>query len=193
MKHYEYQRIGRLAEQLEAARIEPAVIDRIMEGGEDILRKTKAVAKADWFRQAMVKMDELIDLETCKSIREGCACALTGKRVKVSEDIARNNASLEDRIVAANEAHFVFGYSVKQDGDDIVVQFFPDGLEKYRCVCLPQADKPLPISYCYCCGGHVKHHLQKALGHKLDCTTEQTALSSGGKKPCTFRFRILED
>lgn len=193
MKQYEYHRIVKLAEQLEAAWIDPDVIDRILEGGDDILRKTKAAAKADWFGQAMAKMDELLDLETRKSVREGCACCLGGKRAKMCEEIVKNNDSLDERISAANEAHYVFGHSVTRDGDDIVVQFFPDGLDHYRCACLPQADKPLPISYCYCCGGHIKHHLQNALGRKLDCTTEQTALSTGGKKPCVFKFRILDE
>ena len=35
MKSYEYHRIGKLAEQLEAAKVGRGTIARIMEGGED--------------------------------------------------------------------------------------------------------------------------------------------------------------
>jgi len=193
MKNYEYHRIGKLAEQLEIAGINREIIDRIMEGGEDILRKTSPEKKADWFREAMIKMDELLDIETRKSVREGCACCLGGQRLKISQGIARENESLEERIKAANEAHLVFGNSVTMtDEGEIRVRFFPEDLDQYRCVCLPQAKEPLSITYCYCCGGHVKHHLQTAIGRKLDCTTLSSALSSGGKEPCTFSFRIMQ-
>jgi hypothetical protein len=193
MKNYEYHRIGRLAEQLEIAGIDRGIIDRIMEGGEDILRKTSPEKKADWLREAMVRMDNLLDYETRRTVREGCACCLGGRRLKISKIIAKENESLEERIKAADEANFVFGNSVTMtENGEIQVSFFPEGLDHYRCVCLPQAKEPLPITYCYCCGGHVKHHLQIALGRELDCTVLSSALSSGGKEPCTFSFRVAE-
>ncbi len=191
MKYYEIHRIKRLAEQLEAAAIDQKIIDRIMEGGENIIRSTKPVKSADWMREAMTKMDELLDLETRKTVREGCACCLGGKRLKISKAIAKDNETLEARIKAANEAHFVFGHGVTMmENGKIIVRFFPEGLDHYRCACMPQADKPLPISYCFCCGGHAKHHLQIALGRELDCTVLSSALASGGKEPCAFSFRI---
>ncbi len=193
MKNYEYHRIGRLAEQLELAKIDRDIIYSIMEGGEGILRKTSPEKKADWFRVAMLRMNKLLDNETRKVVREGCACCLGGQRLKISKAIAQENESLEDRIKAANEAKLVFGNSVTMaENGEILVRFFPEGLARYRCVCLPQAKEPISITYCYCCGGHVKHHLQNALGRNLDCTVLSSALSSGGKRPCTFRFRIVE-
>lgn len=191
MKKYEYARIGRLAEQLEAARVDREIIDQIMDGGEDILRKTSAGKKADWMREAMTRMNKLLDIQTRKAVRESCACCLGGKRLKISREIARDNASLEERIKAANEANYV-GSLTKMDNGEIRVQFDMQKKAPYRCYCLSQAEEPLPITYCFCCGGHVKHHLQIALGQKLDCTTLSSALSSGGKKPCTFSFRIIE-
>lgn len=64
-------------------------------------------------------------------------------------------------IAAANNTPFVFGHSVSLEADGrVLVSFAPDNLEQYRCVCLPKASEPISITYCYCCGGHVKHHLQ---------------------------------
>jgi len=191
MKNYEYHRIGELATQLEKAGIERDIIDKIMQGGENILRKTSPAKKADWMREAMLRMNKLLDLKTRKTVREACACRLTGRPLKASQAIARENKSLEDRIKAANKAIAVFGGCVRmQENGEILMRFAPEGLDHYQCACLRGADKPLPVTYCFCCGGHAKYHLQISLGLDLDYTIRSTALSSGGKLPCTFSLRI---
>ncbi len=43
------------------------------------------------------------------------------------------------------------------------------------------------------CGGHVKHHLQIALGRDVESAVRSSALSSGGKRPCAFSFRFVTD
>lgn len=193
MKDYEYGRIRILATKLVQAGISQDTIDEIMAGGELILSSTTPAKKADWMREAMSRMDALLDDQTRQTIREGCACCLGGKRLEISKGIAKTHNSLEDRIKAANEAKFVFGHSVTmQDDGRILVSFFPEGLDHHRCVCLPRAQEPISITYCYCCGGHVKHHLQTALGLKLSCLVRSSALVSGGKSPCTFLFSIDE-
>ena len=193
MKNYEYRHIRKLAEQLEIAGIGREIIDRIMEGGEDILRKTSPEKKADWLRIAMIRMDNLLDLPTRKAVREGCACRLGRQSVKYSQAVARDNATLEARIAATNKTFMAFGGGVwMQDNGEIIVRFAPKGPEGYRCSCLPKAEKPLSVTYCYCCGGQVKHHFQISLGLKLEATPRGTALSTGGKKPCTFSFQIKE-
>jgi hypothetical protein len=191
MKNYEYHRIGELAKQLSEAKVEPKIIDQIMGGGEDILRKTTPTKKAEWMRESMLRMNKLLDLKTRKAVREACACRLTGRPLKASQGIAVKNKSLQDRIKAANKAIAVYGGCVRiQDNGEILMRFGPEGLDHHRCPCLPGADKPLPVTYCFCCGGHVKYHLQIQLGLELDYTIQSTALSSGGKLPCTFTFRI---
>jgi len=189
MKNYEYHRIGELAKQLEQAEVESGIIDQIMEGGKDILRKTSPEKKADWMRGAMLRMNKLLPLTVRKAVREGCACCLGGKRLKTSQKIASENVTLEERIQAANAANYLGSITLLADGE-IVARFKPQNEPPYRCYCLPQAQKPLPITYCFCCGGHVKHHLQIALGQELDCTTISSALSSGWQKTCAFSFKI---
>ncbi len=193
MGTYEYGRIARLAESMEEAGIDLEVAGRILEGGEAIRRSTRNAAVAAWMKGAMERMDQLLEPETRYAVREACACCLGGKRLQLSKAIARNHATLHERISAANDTPFVFGHSVTQRDDGAIqVQFFPDGLESYCCVCMPKATEPLSITYCYCCGGHIKHHLQTALGYALDVEVIHTALSSGGTRPCTFAFKILE-
>jgi hypothetical protein len=193
MKNYEYHRIAELAKQLVAANVKPSIFHQIMEGGKDILRKTSPEKKADWMRGAMLRMDKLLNLKTRKAVREACACRLTGRPLKASQAIASKNKSLEERIEAANNAIAAYGGCVRmQENGEVLMRFSSEGLDHYRCPCLPGADKPLPITYCFCCGGHVKYHLQIQLGRKLDYSISSTALSSGGKLPCTFTFRIKE-
>lgn len=191
MKKYEYMRIRRLAEELKAAGIRRAIIDKIMEGGSTIRGSTPGEKKADWMREAMLRMDKLLDRKTRQAVRGGCACCLGGIREKIVKKIAKQYDTLDDRIKAANNAKLVFGHGVVlQDDGKLRVSFSPEGLKSYRCVCLPKVEEPISITYCYCCGGHVKHHLQIALGRKLVCKAHSSALSSGGKKPCTFIFSL---
>jgi hypothetical protein len=192
MKTYEYGRIRQLAESLTAAGIPGEVIAEIMAGGEAIGKSAKPEAKAAWLAEAMRRMDRLLKPAVRHGVRESCACCLGGKRLELSKAIARNHETLEDRVAAANATRFVFGHSVSlTETGEVLVAFSPEGLESYRCVCLPKAAEPVSITYCYCCGGHAKHHLQTALGRKLQMKVASSALASGGKKPCTFKFRIL--
>ena len=191
MSQYEYGRIAKLAESLEKAHISPETIAQILAGGEAIRQSTSPEDKAEWFNGAMQRMNRLLDRETRCAVREACACCLGGKRLKLSKEIAKQHETLEERVAAANETKFVFGHSVMlQDDGRVLVCFAPDGLEHYGCVCLPKAREPLPVTYCYCCEGHVKHHLQIALGRNLSGIVRSSALSSGGTKPCTFLFTV---
>ena len=193
MREYEYGRIRTLATSLAEAGIWGETAERILEGGAGIRRGATPEKKAEWMAGAMRRMDALLDEPTRRRVREECACCLGGKRLQVSKGIAKSHASLEERIRAANEARLVFGHSVSLTGDgDVLVCFAPDGEPHYRCVCLPKAQQPISITYCYCCGGHVKHHLQTALGCKLDLTVRSSALASGGAQPCTFSFRFAD-
>jgi len=191
MKNYEYHRIGELAKQLEVAKVDRKIIAQIMDGGENVLRKTTPEQKADWMLGAMLKMNKLLDIKTRKTVREGCACCLGGQRLKISQTIAKENNTLEARVKAADKAHYVGSVKMQENGE-ILAQYDMQKTAPYHCYCLPQAKEPLPITYCFCCGSHVKHHLQIALGRKLDCTTRSSALSSGGRFPCTFSFKIVD-
>ena len=189
---YEYGRIKVLADNLRKFGIEEGIVGRIMEGGEAILKNTSPEKKAAWLGEAMCRMDALLDGKTRQAVREACACCLGGQRLKAVKEIAEKHAgaSINERIKAADGVKLVFGNAVNLRSDgSIQVRFQPDNQGGYRCPCLPKASEPISITYCYCCGGHVKHHLQIALGRSLKGTVQSSVLSSGGKKPCTFIFR----
>ena len=192
MAEYAYGCVKRLAKALAANKVPAEVAERVLEGGEHLVEGDKD-SNTEWFRGAMERMDGLLDVATVRAAREACACCLGGKRLKLSQAIARDHETLEARIKAANETPFVFGNNVSMTEDgEVLVGFFPEGVEHHGCPCLRITSEPLPISYCYCCGGHVKHHMQKALGRKLEVTVLQSALASAGKAGCRFSLRIVE-
>lgn len=191
MRKYEYARIQTLYNNLVKHGIPDDVISEILAGGEQIRRAAKPEHKADWFKNAVDKMDRLLPESARYSVREDCACCLGGKRLQLSQQIAREHHNLEDQIAAANNTRMVFGHSVKREPDgSITVCFYPDGLDNYRCVCMPKAREPFSLTYCYCCGGHIRHHLQVALGRKLRTKVISSALSSRGKEGCKFSYMI---
>ncbi len=191
---YEYARIRVLAEVMERFSVPSGTREYIMEGGDQIRRADKPSAKADWFRGAVARMDETMTEETRQAIRQECACCLGGARHKMAKEIYRRHANVEDRLKACDDAKLIFGHKVTraQDGS-IVVLLQPPDQPRYRCPCLPAASEPLSITYCYCCGGHVKHHLETALGERFECKVRSSSLSSGGTKPCVFVFRRVAD
>jgi hypothetical protein len=192
-KKYPYDRINRLNDQLESHGVAPGIIADIMSDAEKVVPAMKPEGKADWLRNAMVKIDSHLDLDTRRKIREGCACCLGGKRLDLSKKIFKNGKTLEERIKLANETPFVFGHSVSQREDSkVVVRFGPEGPATFKCPCLPKAEQPLSKTYCMCCGGHVKHHLQIALGKKVECEVVSSILSTGGKETCVFHFDLLD-
>ncbi len=193
MKKSVDRRVARLAEQLEIAEIDRKIIDRIMEGGEDIRGKSSLEEAANWFRGAMNKMDELLNMETRKAVREGCACHLGGIKERTCAKIVQENESFEEKIRAVSAKKYICGnLTLKEDGE-IIACADPDDRYYGKCVCLPGAKEPISITYCYCCQGHIKHHLQTALGCELEGGVIASPLSSGGKYPCTYSFRIKEN
>ena len=193
MKRFEYGRIEKLAQSLDCMGVDGTVAEQILEGGETIRAGTSPENKAEWLRGAMQRMDRLLGPQARHAARERCACCLGGEREKLVKAIARRGGSLAERVEAANQTRLVFGDSVTLQADGtILVQFEQEGLDHYQCPCLPKAPEPLPVTYCYCCGGHVKHHLQIATGRKLEVTVLASVLSSGWKKPCTFSLRVME-
>lgn len=192
MKEYEYHRITDLALNLERVGIDPVITAQILEGGEDIKKKTSSEQKAAWMKSAMHRMDQLLDAPTRHAVREACACCLGGERLKRVQEIDKRGGSLQERVAAMNETKIVGHSAALQDDGSVLVQFFPDGRESYRCVCLPKAQEAISVTYCYCCGGHIKHHMQIALGRKLSVKVRSSALSSGGKLPCSFILTPVE-
>ncbi|MDR0399511.1 MAG: hypothetical protein LBH51_01035 [Treponema sp.] len=185
---YEYGKIEDLYQSLIKNGIDEDIRGKIMQSGELIKKTSKYETRAEWFFHAMNVMDELLDEETKKTVREDCACCLEGKRKKLCRDANKNYRTTEERINAINKTHYVFGHEIKIIGEGIYeVSFFDEKIPEKRCSCLKVImDREMSKTYCYCCGGHIKHHLETVLGKRVNVEMAASALTTMGKKGCRF-------
>lgn len=189
---YKYGKIGKLAQSLSDNGMDPAIIQLIMKDGDKIKQTDKNEKKAEWFFNAMKIMDKELGIGERQKIREDCACCLGGKRNEVCKRINKKYCDTADRISAANDARLVFGNAVKEKGKGVYeVSFFPDDAEMKTCPCMKGLKEAMPITYCYCCGGHVRHHLETVLGKKLSVKVLETVLSTEGEKGCRFELEEI--
>jgi hypothetical protein len=181
---------------LEKNGIDKEIHKKIMESAELVKPSSKPIVVAEWCFNAMNVMDELLDEKTRQKVREDCACRLGGRQEKLCKEANKNYLTSEERIMAINEAHQVFGHEVKIIGEGIYEVLFQDeSVPEKRCACshsrLNGLNKEWSKTYCYCCGGHVKHHLETVVGKKLNVEVIASALSSIGKKSCHFRLKEI--
>ncbi len=187
--NYPYGKIQKLYESLQNNMIDKDIIVEIMKNGENIKQTDKNEKKAEWFYNAMQIMDLRLDPSTRYKVREDCACCLGGKRHDACKLINKNYSSKKERIEKADETKLVFGNGLKEIAKGkYEVSFFPDNLEHKSCPCLTGLSEAMPITYCYCCGGHVKYHLETVLGQKLEVKVITSALSTKGKNGCKFEL-----
>jgi len=188
VREYELGKMEDLDQSLIKHGIDKKTRKKIMENGKQIIKTSKNEAVAEWFFNSMNVMDDLLDEETKIKVREDCACCLEGKREKLCKEINKKYKTSEEKITAINETHFVFGHEIKTSGKGkYEVTFFDEMLPEKTCSCLKIImDKKMSKTYCYCCGGHVKHHLETLLGKKLKVEIKNSSLLSMGKKSCRF-------
>ena len=185
-KHkYPFGRIEVLYRELLNHKVDPSVISQIMDGGENIDRKTSLTKKAQWIKIAMDKMDQLIEKDLRIKIREKCACCTGGLRLKAMKKIAESGTSIEERVKEIDRIH-IFGLCTEMNGTKIHVTFGEPGS---KCVCTPKGSKePVSITWCYCGKGHVQKLLEVALGKKL--TGKVICSTCSGGENCQFEFEI---
>jgi hypothetical protein len=165
-----------------------------MESGELVNSNSSMEKKVEWCFNAMNKMDELLDNNIRQKIREGCACNLGGKRENYCREKKKKYGIIEDRIKVVNDTHYIFDQEIKIIGNGkYKVTFWEEPILEPKCSCFPKIkfDKKWSETWCYCCGGHVKHHLEVILGKKVVAKIISSALTSQGKKNCIFELNEI--
>jgi hypothetical protein len=188
--------VQRFRNALQEYRIEDNIIAQIFEGYEKISDNVKKEKRAVFFIQAIERMEQLLDDQLCRDIRDACACSKGGFRLKAVQKIAReySDKSIEEKLQALSQAPYM-GKPVLNDDGTITTGIGDEG--GFPCACpvfdSVDLDQPVSITYCYCCAGHFRFHYQIALGIKLR-TKEvvSSALASQRKDPCRFVYEILE-
>lgn len=184
------KKAARLNAMLHKHKIEDEVIDKIMFGADEF-RKTNYDALRDWFAGAMEMMDTYLDYETKRTIRENCACCKTGKYDRLARQIFRAHDNFTDRFTALSVEKEIIGYKAVMLSPDKIRIYLSASPKAGKCHCLYLPQKPMSCTYCMCCGGHLKHHIETALGIRTECTVISSLQSSSGTEVCKFDFQIL--
>jgi hypothetical protein len=145
------------------------------------------------------QMDNLLSPEQCLSIMEQQGCCKTGKSDKANRAFGLKYAgkSIEEKINLLSKAKIPYSVPCQINDDNTLTVFWGSGEDgNYKCVCygIRKINKPIKISrtYCGCCGGHIRHNLQNALGVGLRLKEiVSSPNSSNGQKRCEFLFEII--
>lgn len=173
--------------------VDEETYSKIVEGYEKVSDRSSKPRKAEFFASAIEKMDQLLEPEEAKSLRDSCACSKKGWRLKAVQKIAKEGGSLEERIEALNEVTHMGKPVLNEDGT-ITAHIGEEG--GFECPCPvfhgSGFEEPVSLTYCYCCGGHFRYHYQIALDVELETVTvESSALASQRRDPCRFIYRIV--
>jgi len=154
------------------------------------------------------RMENLIDSDMMHEILDSCACGGGQEFLKQCKKIGKDLAgkTLEEKIDYLNN-YILHSEKIILNGNSLLtVTFLYKENEKYKCVCSAVVKKgmmvynltedtdnsTMPLSYCFCCAGSFRRHLQLQLGIKLK-TKEivSSPINSKGQKPCEFIYEIL--
>jgi hypothetical protein len=188
--------VERFRNALQEVQVDEKSIAAIMAGYEKISDKVKKQTRADFFIEAMKRMDNLLDNETCHAIRDACACSKCGYRLKAVQKLAHEYAgrSLEDKLQSLWQVNSMGKPVLNADGT-ITTGIGDQGGFECPCPVFQGVNVKEPVSktYCYCCAGHFRYHYQIALGVKLKTlAVESSALASAREKPCRFTYAIVD-
>jgi hypothetical protein len=152
------------------------------------------------FRQEQVipfinQMEKLLSPEQCLLIMERQGCCKTGKNDVATRAFGLEHAgkTIKEKVKLLPKAKIPYNIPCNLNDDDTLTAFF----ENYKCGCygirkLSEQIK-IPRTYCGCCGGFMRHHLQNALGVSLRLKEiVPSPNSSNEKKRCEFLFEILK-
>ncbi len=149
------------------------------------------------------QMDALLTNEECLAVMEEQGCCKTGKPHKAHKDFGRQYAdkTLEEKIALLPTLDTPHKAPCRLHADGTLSVYWeypsPNG---NLCVCgcsMIRELKQEPASsisptFCACCAGHTRHHLQNSLGVKLRLKeVVSSALCSGGTGRCEFLFEIV--
>lgn len=156
------------------------------------------------------RMEKTLDSDTMRQILDSHACSggkeFISRCKKTGKEI--EDKTLSEKIDYVNKISSGSEKIILNADNTLSVIWSFDNNGKYKCVCSAAVKKGvrvaelalnnnsvdcvMPLSYCYCCAGSGRRHMQLQLGVGLK-TKEvvSTPINSRGEKPCEFIFEIV--
>ena len=171
------------------------VATKVMEGSEQITEKIDKGKTADWVKNAMQRLDALVDEKTRMQIMQNCGYNCAEKNSKVIERaVARRKkfASINE-FLDAEQQKPMKGTRLTREGD-ILYQFYtPQAFTRpMRCYCgllrgLP-SDESVSKTYCHCSRGFVERYWESVLGKPVKVDLLQSVVC--GDRECKFAIDL---
>jgi len=171
------------------------IATKAMEGSEQITEKTDKRKIAEWVKNAMEKLDALVDEKTRVQIMQNCGYSCAKKNSNVIERaVARRKkyASI-DEFLEAEQQKPMKGTKLAREGN-ILYQFYtPQAFTRpMRCYCgllrgLPN-EETVSKTYCNCSRGFVEKFWENVLGRPVKVDLMQSVVS--GDKECKFAIHL---
>jgi hypothetical protein len=182
------------------------ITKRLVQLGFDTLA-IKTIVGSGNLVNAISQMDKRLAPEVMHDILDSCACTGGKDFLKRCETIGKEMAgmTLAEKIDYINSISSEDESIVLNDDGTLTVRWAFASGEKHKCVCsaavknglrvaqlAEDADGSMPLSYCYCCAGSARRHLQLQLGISLKTKEIITSpINSSGEKPCKFILEVV--
>jgi len=183
--------MGRRIEEFTGAEVRA----KVMTGGDEAGASPDPVKRALWFKDALERLDALIDRETREQIMHACGCHCQGvfsKEMEDARDRRRFHKTEEEFLKHELQPPHGAGVRFERDGD-IIYNYYAPRQYGMRCYCyliggLPDGVNASP-THCQCSRAWQQKYWEGALGRPVRVELGETAISSGTEE-CKFIIHL---
>jgi hypothetical protein len=179
-----------LAEQLKK-HVDRETEEAVLAGMDYVSSSSKPEVKVAWAREAMQRMDQHLDPETCIKVREECACVKSNEKSIFARNFRRlrklypDDSEYLDEVVKYLNATTPLQRcgEVTREWDKIY-----SVIARGQCVCPVLHEglrEPLSITWCHCCKGSLLS-VYRYVFPEQTCEMAIVRTIAGGAEECCF-------
>jgi len=171
------------------------VMDKVMEGREQITASSKPEKVARWVQGAMESLDALVDEETRNQVMTNCGynCARVNSSPIEKAKARRKKFRTEDEFLRAEQKKPPTGTRLVREGNTVYQFYTPRSFtHPMRCYCsllrgLPEGEMA-SLTYCQCSRGFVQKYWEGILGRPVEVELLESSVS--GAQECKFAVHL---
>ena len=148
------------------------------------------------------QMDKLLTKEQRLSVmqEQGCCKSGIGPKAHLAFGLENAGKPLAEKVRLLSDAEGMPHKAPCRLNDDgtLTVHWGTENMRGRSCPCgfikkLPESHE-VPLTFCGCCGGHIRNNYQKSLGVRLRLKEiVSSSSSSNGKNRCEFLYEVEDE